>query len=152
MSESTTIMLPDGSELDLSDLTEDELLELYQNYEEDLANSVTSVGTLIGGGFASTLESCFGPTTWQTSQVAGKLFTLCLILRVITLVNIPTRWKHFASCLAGVATFVIFFSEHFHMLYHLFILCGGGYILMSIAVKYKGGFVSLYCVALLLIW
>jgi hypothetical protein len=151
MSDGTTIMLPDGSELDLSDLTDDELLELYQSYEEHLANSLTSVGTLVGGGFTSTLDSCLGPTTWQTMQVAAKLFSFCLILRVVTLVNIPTKMKHFVSCLTGIATFVIFFGEH-SMLYHLLTLCGGGYVLIFIAAKHKGGVVSLFCVAFLLTW
>ena len=151
MSDSTTIMLPDGSELDLSDLTEDQLLELYQSYEEHLADSLTSVGTLVGGGFAGTLDSCLGPTTWQTMEMAAKLFSFCLILRVVALVNMPTRLKHFVSCVTGIATFVIFFAEH-SMLYHLLTLCGGGYAFMFIAEKHKGAVVSLFCVAFLLTW
>lgn len=151
MNEPTTIMLPDGSELDLSDLTEDELLALYQSYEEQMANSMTSVGTLVGGGFATTLDSCFGPTTWQTMQVAAKIFSMCLILRIATLVNIPPRAKHLISCITGIATFVIFFAEH-SMLYHLLALCGGSYMLMCMAAKHKGGVVSLFCVAFLLTW
>ena len=151
MSESTTIMLPDGSELDLSDLTEDELLALYQSYEEQFATSMTSVGTLVGGGFATTLDSCLGPTTWQTMTVAVKIFSMCFILRVATLVNMPARVKHLISCITGVATFVIFFTEH-SMHYHLLALCGGGYMLMCIAARHKGGVVSLFCVAFLLTW
>jgi hypothetical protein len=148
MSDSTTIMLPDGSELDLSELSEDELLELYQSYEE---NSLTSVGTLVGGGFTGTLDSCLGPTTWQTMEVAAKLFSLCLILRVLLLLSIPTRMKHLVSCLTGIATFVIFFSEN-SMVYHLLALCAGGYMLLLIVAKHKGAVVSLFCVAFLLTW
>ena len=151
MSDSTTIMLPDGSVLDLAELSEDELLELYQSYEENLGNSLTSVGTLVGGGFSETLDSCLGPTTWQTMQMVAKLFSLCLILRVVLLVNMPTRMKHFVSCITGIATFVIFFSEHF-MVYHLLVLCTGAYMLMFIVAKHKGGIVSLFCVAFLLTW
>lgn len=151
MNNRTSIMFPDGSELDLADLTEDELIELYESYGADMANSFSGVGTLVGGGFAGTFDSCVGPTSWQTMQVAAKLFSFCLVLRVLTLFNIPTRIKHLVSCLTGIATFVVFFAEH-SILYHLLTLCAGGYILMFMASKNKGAVVSLFCVTFLLTW
>ena len=151
MSESTLIMLPDGSELDLSDLSEDELLELYNSYEEQFGGLSTSVGTLVGGGFSTTFDSCLAPTTWQTMELAAKLFSLCLILRVATLFKISNRTKHFISFLTGIATFYVFFSEH-SVLHHLLMLCAGGYVIMLAATKYKGVAVSFFCVAFLIAW
>lgn len=147
----STIMLPDGSELNLADLSEEELLELYHSYEIDLMNQGTDVvGTLIGGGFLTTLQSCVGPTTWQTMEMAGKLFSLCLILRIITLLKVPPNVKHLVSCGCGFLAFVIFFGEHF-VLTHLFFLCGIAYGLLYYVTAYKGFIVSLFCVLFLLI-
>lgn len=149
MSDLTTIMLPDGTEIDLSDLDESELLELYRSYEEQ--DSLVSVGTVVGGGFTSTLDSCLGPTTWQTMLVAAKIFAMCFLLRVVTLMKIPNRIKHSVSCVTGIATFHMFFVDH-QMLYHLFVFCSIGYLLMVLAGKFKGALVSLFCVTFLLSW
>lgn len=147
----TTIMLPDGSELNLADLSEEELLELYHSYETDLMNQDTGVGTIVGGGFVTTLESCVGPTSWQTMEMAGKLFSLCLFLRFVTLLKVPPNVKHLFSCLTGFFVFVLFFREH-SVLYHLFFFCGVGYGLVRITTNYKGAVVSLFCVLYLLTW
>lgn len=145
----STVMLPDGSELNLGDLTEDELLELYHNYETGLISD--NPGTLVGGGFLTTLHSCLGPTTWQTMEMAGKLFSICLILRVVTLLRIPTKAKHLASSLCGVAAFEIFYGEH-SVLYHFFALLGLGYGLLFAPIRYKGAIICLFCVVYLLTW
>ncbi|XP_068718804.1 protein-serine O-palmitoleoyltransferase porcupine-like [Montipora capricornis] len=98
-------------ELELADLSDEDLVEYYDDLDE-LALYREYEDFAKYGRFFYMFKSCVGPTTLQTVDMVGPLIAMCLILRIIALLRIPRLLVHLFSFVFGTAALFMFVKKN----------------------------------------
>ena len=99
--------------------------------------------------FFYNFKSCVVPTTVQTAETVGPLLLMCLVLRVVSVLRLPTLLLHFVSLVAGVAALVMFTNTS--AIYPI-TMCVLAYPVLFIRSGNKGRVMAVGCVVFLLTW
>ena len=135
-------------ELQLPDIVDEDVIEYYDDPDE-LALYKEYEDMLKYGRFFYMFKSCVGPTTFQTFDLVGPLIAMCLILRVISLLKLPTLLVHFVSFVCGTGALLLFVKKN--MVYPL-TMCALGYPVLFVKNGKRGMVMALTSVTFLIVW
>lgn len=135
-------------ELQVQDLVNEHLVEYYDDIDE-LALYQEYQEMEKYGRFFYLFKSCAGPTTFQTVELVGPLIAMCVILRIVSLLKLPTLIVHFVSFVCGIAALFLFVKKN--ALYPL-TLCCLSYPVLFVRNGKRGIVMACTSVAFLITW